>query len=138
MAFTKLPNANVWIEPAAQTSALPVPAFLQKDVNGDWVFATTGPRDGAFVWDGDGYILVDLTAEYPLIDSSGDYLVASSGTPVAQLVDDDGDVLVSSDLSATPAAHIYPDDGGTLYVVPNDGPTLGLLSSGSTIATYEA
>jgi hypothetical protein len=138
MTATQKPGTNTWFEGGAPDSDAPVRAYPQKDVNGDWVFATTGPQDGAFVWDGDGYVLVDLTAEYPLIASAGDYLVASSGTPVAQLNDDDGDALVSTTLTDPPVAHIYPDDAGGLYVAMSDGPVLNVLSAGGNLATYEA
>ncbi len=139
---TQTKPSNVYLEPsAADADTTPVEAFLQHDGT-DFVFATSGPRDGAFVTTDDAsvYELLDLRAPLRLIDGGGSLLMLStSGDVAAVLVTVSGNIVSpSSDLTETPAAEFNLCARGYYPLTAPDGGSnaLQLIAVGSTIQPF--
>lgn len=135
---TPLNPTNAWVEAPPSGVDLPVPAFLQFDGT-DWIIATSGSHDGRLIADENGdYVIVDLRTPTLIVDSGGDYGLNTSGTPVAQLVDDDGDVTLDTTLTEPVVAVFGQDLAGNIVMVRNEGqPELQLLSIGGSYIGHE-
>jgi hypothetical protein len=140
MSVTKVSNTNVYFEPS-EADELPVPAFLTANGVDGFDFATTATRDAAFVdVDGSGlYELLSLSDRLYMVDNgSGGITLATSGDPIAQLIDDGaGGYEISSDFTQPEAAVFYmAQDGSYWLATPQATEGMKMIASGSAISFF--
>jgi hypothetical protein len=116
----------------------PTPMYLRRS-GLDVVLSPDRPED--FVMRdvaGDGnYVMIDLTPVYLVSDGAGGYTFNQVGPAIALLIDDgSGNVVISSDLTATPIADLFYDASGSLYVVPRDADRLDAVQLGADVTFY--
>lgn len=90
--------------------------------------------------DRSAYELTVIETPYVMIDDgAGNIILATSGTPIAILVDDGGGALkVSTDLTQTPAGAFYPGANGDLIPVRFDDRRLRFSEVGDTFFSFES
>jgi hypothetical protein len=83
------------------------------------------------------YVMTDLTRVYLVSDGAGGLTFDQIGPAIALLADDGaGGVVVSFDLSATPAADLFYDTAGNLLVVPRTANRLDIAQVGDDVFVY--
>lgn len=99
---------------------------------------TTEPDAELVDWHNDGaeYELLITSEPYIIVDNGGVLELATSGTPAAILIDDDGDLVLSTDVTGLPAGAFYPAANGDIVAARFDHPRTRLVQIGSTTFSY--
>jgi hypothetical protein len=139
MSSPQAHSKAIWRDSALGAAiGAPVPVYLHRS-GSDVVLSTDRPEDFVMydVAGNGNYVMTDLTPVYLVSDGAGGFTFNQVGPAIALLVDDgNGNVVISTNLAATPVADLFYDIDGNLLVLLRTADRLDGVQLGDDVFFY--